>query len=1549
MKKTILSSFILLTALFINFNNTTQAESVPGMDGIFTIETLTVCENIYSFTTTEEVCSGTLPVFTIGPDCSAVPDPFGTELDLDFFIYAPGGVQQQAPAGYDPMGGLLVDNNFPPSNTDLLLDGGVGETWNGTICADHMGNNALTNNSCEPIVITYFVLPWDRSFDSDGDGSFGEYNQTAPDACPILRYDITVYPSFNTIVTDNGCEIFVELVTGDGTACSTETYTCSVAGDSFSYDFSNGINTPLDCFSLYGTVTCTGCNTCEDLSAAITTTPPECSDNTQAYLDSLTYEFLPVPNNNGTATVAVDGGEGAYEYLWSNGDTSPTATNLNSGPVSITVTDVTTGCVVISSSVVDTIPPLELNIISVIDATCGQSNGSVTVEYSGGNGAPYAIFLGENGISDTLSGPGTFTIDNLSPGSHVVSVCDGGWCFVGTIVEIGDVAPFTAQMFTESPTCSNNTDGYFNTGNPPPTEDGSAMLVISGGTAPFSYQWSNGSTQSSSDNLPSGPISVTITDATGCPILVEGMVEEVPPIEVVYTVTDVSCNGLADGAIAIDFSGGNGGGYVLFLDGAIIPGSYTAGTYVFDGLEAGIYEVVVCDEAGCWIVVTIEVIESPELDIEIITTPPTCSSNSEGYGDVNNPAPALVSDGTAEVSVVGGTPPYLYFWNTADTTSLIGGLSPGTVTVTVTDANGCTATAEAEVEDLPPLYATLLEANNPSCPGESDGSITIEYGGGNGPVFTIWLNGTLVTGLLNTDGTYTFDNLPAGTYEIAVCDNNLCIIYLTVTLEDPQGLSIVTVTNSPTCPDNADAQWDINTPPPTDDGSAIVTVSGGMPPYNYQWSNGDTLATTEGLSAGVYTVTVTDANDCIATAEVEVEEVEPLYGTITATDLSCNGYSDGTITIDYGGGNGGGFILIVNGNSYPVGGAGTYTIEDLPAGTYEIIVCDIAGCILVLTAEIEEAPVLEVEIVTTRPTCSSNSDGYGSVNNPDPAPVSDGTAEALVVGGTPPYAYYWNTADTTSLIGGLSPGTVTVTVTDANGCTATAEAEVEDLPPLYITPVDIVDPFCNGDSTGSITVEYGGGNGFGFVFWLNGALGGGMFNNDGTYTFDNLPAGEYEIALCDIRFCIIYLTVTLEEPEGLYIEATADSPTCPDNAIGLLDVNTPAPSDDGSVSVDSISGGTAPYTILWSTGDTTATVTDLSPGIYTVTVTDDNDCTVTSEVEVEELEDIYGTVSSTDASCGSTADGTITVEYGGGNGGGFIIIVNGTPYSDAAGAGTYSFEDLAAGTYEIIVCDINGCIIVLTAEIGESSTLEQEATLYQPACPGDEGIIDLTVWGGEAPYSFEWSNGATTEDIFDVPEGIYTVTITDSEACSTTATYELTAPEPINISFECIDLGNGEMEVVGTVTGGTPPYSYLWLPMGENGTSVIAQVEDSVCYTLKVADANGCNAVASDCCYIEEDAGGDFNDPFGVFPNPVIEILNVDRGGRGTGEEVTFEIITIDGKVAKRFPPVKGDMEIIQLSVTDLPSGAYILLINTGKEQVTRKVIIANENSGFRN
>jgi hypothetical protein len=447
-----------------------------------------------------------------------------------------------------------------------------------------------------------------------------------------------------------------------------------------------------------------------------------------------------------------------------------------------------------------------------------------------------------------------------------------------------------------------------------------------------------------------------------------------PPLTGAVTSTNLNCNGVCTGQASVSASGGTS------------PYSYSWSnnqtTSSVSSLCAGTYTVTVTDMNGSTIISTANITEPSAITANTTATNASCGNNN----------------GSATVSASGGTSPYTYSWSNSQSTATITGLSAGTYTVTVTDNKGCAKTATATVSSNGGATVTATSTNT-SCFGGSNGSASVSASGGSTPYSYSWSNGQT---------TSVISGLPAGVYNVTVTDGASCSSMASVTVNQPTAITATTTSTSANCN--------------TSNGTATVTANGGTPGYTYLWSTSpaQTAQTANNLSAGTYTVTVTDANNCSITATVVVNGSGGANITANSTNVSCNGGTNGSVTVSASGGT---TPYSYNWSS----GQTTSSVSGLPAGTYSITVTDGNGCPSVASVTVTNPAAINITTTTTNASGST---------------ASDGTATASVTGGTPPYSYMWNNGQTNATATGLAPGTYTVNITDANGCQMSSTATV---------------------------------------------------------------------------------------------------------------------------------------------------------------------------------------------------------------------------------------------------------------------------------------------------------------------------------------------------------------------------------------------------------------------------------------------------------------------------------------------------------------------------
>ena len=1129
--------------------------------------------------------------------------------------------------------------------------------------------------------------------------------------------------------------------------------------------------------------------------------------------------------NNGTATVAPTGGTPPYTYSWApSGGTAATATGLGVGVYTVTVTDANL-CQATRNFTITQPPVLNGSTVVTNVACFGGNTGAINLTPSGGT-PPYTFNWGGGITTEDRTG--------LTAGNYSVTITDANSC-TRTISNINVTQPAAVVSGTTVVTnvaCFGGSTGAIN-------------LTPTGGVPPYTYNWVGGITTEDRSGLAAGTYSVTITDANGCTGTVSGITVTQPTAALGGTAikTDVSCNGGSNGTATVSASGGTP------------PYTYSwapsGGTNAMaTGLAANTYTVTVTDNNGCQITRTVTVNQpAAALSGTISKTDVSCNGGNNGTATVtatggttpysyswspsggtnatatglaagtytvtvtdfngcqitrtatvNQPATALSaatgggktdvscnggSNGTATVAATGGTPPYSYSWApSGGTNASATGLTAGTYTVTVTDFNGCQATRTYTINQPAAALAGTITKTDVSCNGGSNGTASVAVTGGTTPYSYSWApsGGTAATAT----------GLAAGTYTVTVTDNNTCQITRTITVNQPAtALSLAT----------GGSKMDVSCNGGSN-GAATVAPTGGTTPYSYSWApSGGTNAIATGLAAGTYTVTVTDFNGCQATRTYTINQPTALSATTGGgkTDVSCNGGANGSATVAPTGG------TPPYTYSWAPSGGTAATATGLAAGTYTVTVTDANNCQATRSFTINEPTAL------TATTSQNNTSCNGGAN---------GTASVTVSGGTPGYTYSWSpSGGTAATASGLAAGTYTVTITDANNCQITRNFTITE-PAILSATTSQINVSCNGGTNGSATVTVTGGTGAYSYAW---APSGGT-----AATASGLAAGTYTVTAIDANNCQITTTVTITEPAVLSATTAQTNVLCNGGATGSATVT--------------IAGGTGPYTYSWApSGGTAATASGLATGIYTVTVTDANNCQLTRTFTITEPAVLSATTSQTNLSCN-----------GGTNGIAGVTVTGGTApytYSWAPSGGTgATATGLAAGTYTVTITDANACQITRSFTITEPTALSATTSSTNVSCNGgSNGSATVTVTGGTGAYTYLWApSGGTAATASGLAAGNYTVTITDANMCQITRTVSVTQPSPIVIvpsqsNVSCTGGSNGSATV--GVSGGAGNYTFSWAPSGGTGATATGLAAGT--YTVTVTDANSCTATQS--------------------------------------------------------------------------------------------------------
>jgi gliding motility-associated-like protein len=1045
--------------------------------------------------------------------------------------------------------------------------------------------------------------------------------------------------------------------------------------------------------------------------------------------------------DNGTASVMPVGGTPGYSYMWMPGGmTTSTISPLTSGTYTVTVTD-SKGCVTMNFATITQPAALSVSFVSQVNVTCfGGNNGSVTANPSGGT-APYTYSWAPGGMT-------TAAISGLSGGNYTVTITDSKGCQVTNTTTITEpAAALSAAATVINPSCfaSNN---------------GSISLLTSGGTPPYSYLWSpGGSTSSSLTSRPAGTYSVIIRDSRNCQVSYTFVLTTPAVLAITFTKTNVSCNG------------GNNGTANANVTGGTAPYSYSwspsgATTASATGLSAGTHTVVVTDSKGCVRNGVITLTQPAVLNLATNTVAETCT---------------YLNNGSASASASGGSPGYTYSWAPGgQTTSSITNQASGTYTVTATDSKGCTKTATATITEPVPLSITFNLITHVSCFGGSNGSVTAVPSGGTPNYSYLWMPGGM-TGS-------SVAGLSAGTYTLTVTDNRGCQVVNTVTILQPAAALAASVSSvSTSCVGG-------------NNGTVTATGSGGTGPYTYLWMPDSVSGSTvTNLSAGTYSVTVTDLSGCTAANTITVNE--PLAMTLTISTVNSNcGTPSGQATVTVGGG------AAPYTYSWSPGSSTSATALNLLAGAYTVTVTDNNNCSATQWANINDnaAPTATIfNIINV--SCNGGNDGSASVG---------------VVGGVGPYTYNWTpSGGTAPTASGLSAGTYTVTVLDANGCqsNATTSPDILEPPPVLIN-VNSGNVSCFGGNDGSAIAAVSGGTpGYSYL-WLPGSATGSAIAGLGT--------GSYTLQVTDANTCVSTFPFSITQPTTALTASVSSSPASCFNGT------------DGAVSA-SAAGGTAPYSYDWMPGAFSGqNISNLPSGTYTVTISDVNGCSATNSVFVDQPTAVTIVTATINSNC-STASGMAYAEANGGT----------SPYTYdwlLSGILNDTINNILAGSYTVSVTDGNGCISTESVTVNDnpSPSINITATTNVSCNGNSDGSATAVVFGGSAPFSYSWlpagGTGATTTGI---PAGTYTVTVTDANGCTAldTTSPAITEPDLLSVNIattgaSCAGVNNGSASI--TAFGGTPGYSFQWLPAGSTGPAIDSLTAGT--YTVVATDTNSC-------------------------------------------------------------------------------------------------------------
>ncbi|MFN8154104.1 MAG: gliding motility-associated C-terminal domain-containing protein [Bacteroidia bacterium] len=1233
----------------------------------------------------------------------------------------------------------------------------------------------------------------------------GTYTVTVTDArnCTSATGSITVTQpvaalSASAVKTNVGCF---------GTSTGSLTTTVSGGTTPYSFVWSNGASTQNLSGLAAGTytLTITDSRNCQTTVTSTITQPAAALSVSTTKADVRCFG-----NSTGIATAIASGGTSPYSYAWSNGTSASGNTGLAAGTYTVTATDANGCSATTQVTITQPVAPLSVSGTTSNVLCYDVPSGSIIAAAAGGT-SPYT-YQWNNGNS----APG---ISSLAIGTYTVTATDANGCSASSSFTLTQpAAALSGNTSSSAALCFGQNSG-------------SISISPSGGTAPYTYLWSNGGSTASQSNLPSGTYTVTVSDANGCTLIRSGVITQ-PAAALSSTIssTNVGCFGAASGSIVVTPAGGTTPYSYSWSNGATTQG--------VSNLSPGTFTVTITDANGCTRISNASITQpASALQLSATSTDINCTGNSIG---------------SIDLTVSGGTAPYAYQWSNGSAQQDITNLSANTYSVTVTDANGCTAQMSQAVTQPAGALNVSSSVTNILCFGGNNGGINITATAGTPPYTYTWSNGSTSEDL---------SGLTAGDYTVTVTDNNGCSLTNALFVTQPSAeLSATTNATAVLCFGNSTGALDL-------------IPAGGTTPYTYSWSNGASSEDLQNIVSGNYVVTITDANGCTFSINADITQpAAALAINSTVNQLDCHDIDDGSVSLSVTGGTG-------NYTYFWDNGATTASINGLTTGTYNVTVTDDNGC----------SSTAGYNLIYTAASLSAGIQGSAALCNGD----ATGNAVLTVNGGTGPFQYNWSNGSTTQNLSNIPSGSYSVQITDANGCTTSTSVSIGQPAAALNNTQSATNILCHGDATGQIDFNVTGGT-YPYTYsWSNGSTGEDLLN---------IPAGDYTVTVTDANGCTLSNTITIAEPaaslaastsvvnvncfgdatgsiaasvtggtspynyswnsqngtsdltqitSGTYYLTVIDANGCAlQQSIDVTQPSAPLTSTQSLTNIDcngnasgaaavQVSGGTAPYNYSWSNGSSQSNNPGLNSGTYAYTITDANGCTLTGSVDLTQPQNALALSSSPkDAGCFGDATGSIDLSVAGGT--------PGYSYQWSNGSTNEDLINLSAGSYTVTVTDVNNCVSTQTFTVNQpQAALSAAETISSVNCNGgQDASITLSINGGSTPYTFNWSNGALTQDITGISAGIYTVMITDVNGCTLTQSYTVNEPSAAltasgsSVAVACF--GNATGSISLNVSGGTAPYTYNW---NNSQTSQNISNLTAGTYTVTVTDAHNCQYV----------------------------------------------------------------------------------------------------------
>lgn len=1081
-------------------------------------------------------------------------------------------------------------------------------------------------------------------------------------------------------------------------------------------------------------------------------------------------------NANGSILTNVQNGLAPYKFLWSNGDTTANLVNIKSGLYNLTITDAANCSFITSGIVTDSSGPIVVH--ANILATCGLSNGSILSNVSGMN-QPFTYFW--NNV------PGSKDTTGINGGIFIFKVVDSKGCIsIDTTTRIA-INPLSNTFRFINANCN--------------LLNGKVKSIVAGGKTPYSYSWSNGVSIDSVQNLAPNKYFITISDAAGCLYNDSITITQTGVPSIAFNVTPSTCTN-ANGKVKTTILGGQAPYKYLWSTGGNKDSLVN--------VVANNYTLTITDSNNCAVASIATVSTTGMTSINMLKFDPACQA----------------SNGSITATPIGGQSPYTYLWNTGATSNAVSNLNPGTYSVTVTDASGCTLSNTISIVNQASPIISFGSTGLPFC-GQNNGYILSSISGGKSPFTYSWNTGATTANIFNIDSgnyrvivtdsngckdtvtgflnrtpnvivntvikktscgysngaikavvsggvppyTYTWGtgssldsikNLTAGTYLLTVQDGNLCTKNLSIVVDDVPRPLLAPVKEDAVC----------NKQNGTID--AKIVPNTGTAPFTYLWNTGSTASKLINLDTGIYTVKVTDVNGCFDTFVVAVNfAINPSLA-LSATDVVCSD-SNGTIS------------SVMTRGIEPViyiwnTGATTKDLSNLKAGTYIITATDAKSCIVIDTIEVKDQPAPKITLAGVPSFCLK----------------ANGAVNTSISKGTTPFVFNWSNGTTTQNLSNIFPGTYKITITDANNCRDTASISIADEPNTLALSLKKKDLLCFEDLKGEIYCT---------------ATGGQRPYKYKTQTTSFIPdsvipglaANAYIVTVEDDKGCLDTNKITLIEPPKLTVATLSK--------VNLLCFNEPK----GEISI-AASGGVSPYTYVWQSSgkdSTTSHISQLKAGVHSVKVKDNNGCEVIYQDSITEPTEIKIVDTVSNPLCNGQSTGSIK-----------LAVSGATPsysFNWSNGVNLKNNMNLTQGNYKLTITDANSCVDSFSFNLLDPPpiSLQKIETVDLPCLNKFDGEIKLQGIGGQGePYQYSIDGGTSfsfTKNFKNLDSGKYVVVVRDVNDCQFKDTTFINNPENIVINAipkdTTIDLGQSvpiDFEVIkGNALGIN---SVLWTP-----------------------------------------------------------------------------------------------------------------------------------------